>query len=103
MSLKLNVVKGVEDNGAFVAPDTEKLTKDDVVFFGTDEKNVSIDGIEAGNTVETGEYFVGKFNETEDKFVSKLIAVPQFTVTGEATLDNLNVTATEDGATVEGE
>lgn len=102
MALKLDVVKGIlQDNGVYVEPDVTKLTADDVVFKGEDADHVKITGLEAGDSVAEGQFFVGKFNETENKFVSNLASVAAFTVLGESKVDNVTATPTEDGANVQ--
>lgn len=97
--LKLAIVKGVKnENGALVAP--TEVRPEDVLFKGTDATDVNITGLEAGDTVVAGEYFVGKFNDAENKFVSPLVQVPEFTVAGEAKVDNVTAQATDDGASI---
>lgn len=99
--LKAAIVNGVKnENGVFVAPDVTKFNKDNLLFLGTDANDVDITGRESGDTVVNGEYYVGKFNEETNHFVSTLVAVPGFTVNGEAKVDNVTAQGTNDCASV---
>lgn len=97
--LKLAIVKGVKnENGALVAP--TEIKPEDVLFKGDIDTGVKITDLEPGDTAVSGEYYVGKFNDNENKFVSPLAAVPEFTMAGEAKVDNVTVQPGDDGATV---
>lgn len=98
--LKLAIVRGIKnDLGEFVAPDVNTLNHDSVLFEG-DEKHVQITGLESGDSVQDGEYFVGKFNDVTNRFASNLVKVGAFNVAGLSNLGGVNVTPDEDGANV---
>ncbi|UQS85780.1 hypothetical protein MOO46_07555 (plasmid) [Apilactobacillus apisilvae] len=95
--LKLAIVKGVKnENGVFVAP--TEIKPEDVLFKGEGEVNIT--GLESGDVVADGEYFVGKFSDEANKFTSPLAAVPGWTVEGEASVGTVKVQATDDGASI---
>lgn len=101
MALLLSAVKGVKnDLGTLVAP--TDINYDEVIK-GSDENHVELTGLQAGDTITTGEYFVGKLNVEKNVFVSDLVAVPEFTVEGQATVDNVKVDQADGKTTVSAE
>lgn len=98
MALVLSLVKGVKnEQGEFVAP-TEIQVSD--IIKGQDADHVELDGLSAGDTVDAGTYFAGKFNVEENKFVSALVAVPAFNVDGEPVINGLHVDQADGKATI---
>lgn len=101
MALVLALVKGNKNlDGAYVAPENVDLAN---VIKGQDANHVELDGLQAGDSVVAGQYFVGKFNEVENKFVSDLKPVPAFTVAGQATVDDVKVDQADGKTTVSAE
>lgn len=89
MTLVLSAVKGQRnDQGAFVAPENVPF---DEIIKGTDAEHVQLDGLQPGDTIADGAYFVGKFNVEENKFVSKLVPVQSFTVDGEPVVNSVHI------------
>lgn len=101
MNLVLALVKGNKNlDGVYVAP--QEISSESVIK-GTDSNHVAITGLQAGDTVESGQYFVGKFNVVEGKFVSELKPVPAFNVAGEASVDDVKVDQMDGKTTVSAE
>lgn len=96
--LKLSGVKGkLNENGVYVAP--TEINVDDVIV-GTDEENFYIKNLTAGDTIVTGQYFYGLYNDVEKKFVSELKPVQQFNVEGNVNVKDANVTPVDGGVKV---
>lgn len=88
MTLVLALVKGEKNAlGAFQKPD--QIDKEAIIKGS--EKDVVIPDVAPGDTVETGEYFLGKFNVEKDDFVSDLVAVEGFEQPGQAEVSNVHV------------
>ncbi|MEJ6401030.1 hypothetical protein [Nicoliella lavandulae] len=97
--LKVAITNGVKDaNGSYAAP--TDLTS--YAFIASDEKpqTAHIGGLNPGDEVADGQYYVGEFNTQAERFVGNLIKVSAFVAGGDPTPKNITVTATDDGADV---
>lgn len=103
MSKELVVVEAVKDNnGAYVKPDRSTETPDKIAFL-PDANNkfiVHITGYDAGDSIPDGKYYAAFYDPDTQKFLGQFIAVPGFTVAGESTPGNVQVTPTDVGGDV---
>lgn len=103
MSKELIVVEAAKDNnGAYVKPDRSTETPDKIAFF-PDANNkfiVHITGYDAGDAIPDGLYYAAEYDPDTQIFLGQFIAVPGFTVAGESTPSNVQVTPTDVGGDV---
>ncbi|GAF37503.1 hypothetical protein [Lentilactobacillus farraginis] len=103
MSKELVVVEAVKDNnGAYVKPDRSTETPDNIAFLPNASAPyvVHIIGYDAGDSIPDGKYYAAFYDPDTQKFLGQFIAVPGFTVAGESTPGNVQVTPTDVGGDV---
>lgn len=103
MSKELVVVEATKDsNGAYVKPDRKTETPDNIAFLPSDSEPyvVHIIGYDAGDSIPDGKYYAAFYDPDTQKFLGQFIAVPGFTVAGESTPGNVQVTPTSVGGDV---
>ncbi len=103
MSKELVVVAAPKDNsGAYVKPDRSTETPDEIAFL-PDANNkfvVHITGYDPGDSIPDGLYYAAFYDPDTKKFLGQFRPVPGFTVAGESTPGNVQVTPTEVGGDV---
>lgn len=85
---KLAIVNGVKSaTGAYTAPDASKFTSvDSLAGIATDENPKEVKpSAYAGESFAEGQLYVGHYDTDANKFVGDLVAVPAFTMPGDAT------------------
>ena len=99
-SVVVEAAKGT--NGAYVKPDRSTEKPENIAFFAdaSDPYVVHIIGYDAGDSIPDGKYYVAYYDPDTKKFLGQFLAVPGFTVAGESTPGNVQVTPTKVGGDV---
>lgn len=103
MSKELVVVEATKDNnGNYVKPERKTETPDNIAFLpnASEPYVVHITGYDAGDSIPDGKYYAAFYDPDTQKFLGQFIAVPGFTVAGESTPGNVQVTPTSVGGDV---
>lgn len=102
MSMELVIVAAkTGTNGAYITPSRDTEQTSDIAFFPKgNPKLVKITGYAPGDTIPSGKYFAAFYDPDTKKFLGQFVPVSGFTVAGESTPENVQVTPTKVGGDV---